>query len=361
MVMKTRLLWSLLVLVLGGGVLLAAGRERRVTPPHPRGDAIGDFATHIRIGPPRHYQNLTLFPVLVSEVSVPDVDLTLDKAMALDLLDISELDSADVNRVHVRNRAKRPVFIMAGEMLRGAKQDRIAGDDIVIAAGDEVTIPVFCVEHGRWTGKSESFKSGGIVAAPPVRLSARRGQSAVWDQVAQEQDRLRAPSTTGTLSSIHESAKVQGDVKPYTRALSDLPDTSPTACGVVATAGGVIIAADLFSSRALFEQLYPKLLESYVTDALDRRPREREYNPVQLQRWLNGLRQVPRTPKDTPGEGVIYELRGGDILGSALVWQAGVVHMELFKAVFLTQTQPEFNGLKFRRERLEQRTPTPER
>jgi len=179
---------------------------------------------------------------------------------------------------------------------------------------------------------------------------ARADQGLVWSEVAREQERLQAPSVTGAYGSVPASPAVQERIKPYTRRFLDLPDEFPKARGVVATVRGEVIAADLFSSAALFRQLWPKLLESYVIDALDRPLRGRDTEARSIERWLNGLRQADRSRKDTPGQGTLYELRGAGILGSALVYQKGVVHMELFQGVFAATR--DFNRLQFRRGRL---------
>ena len=375
--MKTKLLLTLpLIAMMAAGAFAAAPKgsrgPARPQPPERKYrsgayviDAISDFAVRLRVGQAQRHEGLTLYPVFASPLKAPDVDLTLDKAMDLGLVEIVELTSAEVNRVRLHNRAKRPVFIMAGEMLKGAKQDRIVGDDLIVPAGEEVTIPVYCVEHGRWVAKSEAFKSARTLAAPALRQSAKAGQSAVWSRVAAEQDRLRAPSATGALSSVHESAEVQRKMTPYTRAFSDLPDDYPKACGVVAVIGGEIMAADLFSSPAVFRQLWRKLLDSYAIDALERpaapvrRHARRHFgeggepDPADIKDWLEGMRQADRDPKDTAGAGSLYELRGRRVFGSALVWRDGVMHIGLFPARPERITGSDFNSLDFRRERLE--------
>ena len=362
--MKTKLLAVTALLGLMAALLFPAvgrsGAPTRVLPPPGARDSISAYASRLRVGPAQRSGDLVVFPVFASGVTIPDVDLTLDKAMSLGVLEISELASAEVNRVRVHNRAKQPVYIMAGEMLRGAKQDRIVGDDLILPPGEGLPVPVFCVEHGRWVSKTESFKSGRAMAGAGIRQRAPAGQAAVWQEVAGEQARLSAPSATGALSSIHDSAEVQRKIKPYARDLSDLPDDFPKACGVVAAVRGDIIAADLFSSPALFRQLWPKLLDSYVIDALDRPERGRVPDESFVQRWLDGLRRAERVSKDTPGSGSLYELRGAGLLGSALVWDQGVVHIAAFRA--LSIPEPQFDSLRFRRERLEQQAePQPAR
>jgi hypothetical protein len=350
--MRTSLLLLLVALLLSA-VPAASQKERRVLPPRAQ-DAISDFASHLQVGMPRRYQNLTLYPIFAEDVEVADIDLTLDAAMAKGWIEVRELKSTEVNRVRVSNTGKRPVFIMGGEMLGGAKQDRIVGDDLIIPARSEIVIPVFCVEHGRWAMATDRFVTTGFIAPSEVRKARARGdQAAVWTEVAGAQERLAAPSTTGTLQSVTRSHAVQEKAKPYTRALEDLPVDMPKAQGVVAAVGDEIIAADLFSSTALFRKLWPKLLDSYVVDAVDRSDKGRAPDAVAVKRWLSGIPRAARTENDTPGEGRLFELRGGGVIGSALVSGRAVVHMELFKGLSTPET--DYNPLHFRRDRLESR------
>ena len=330
------------------------------------GDAISDFSRHTRVDSGRSHRNLTLFPVVAPGVRRPNVDLPLDKAVAMGLIGISELEESEVNRLRVKNKAKSPVFVMAGEMLRGGKQDRIVGSDLVLPPGADLIIPVFCVEHGRWSGAGGGFSAGHSLAGSDIRGAAGGGgragggQSAVWSKVAEQQQRLRAPSPTGALKSVHDSAEVRDRMKPYLHALTDLAEDNPKACGIVAVIDDEILTADLFSSPALFQQIWPQLLESYIIDALDREEGEDHHvrekdshhslNATFVQRWLNKVGSATRKPKDTPGSGMLYELRGSELVGSTLVLDKGVVHMELFPEYPVKPI--EYNSLEFRRDRL---------
>ena len=119
-----------------------------------------------------------------------------------------------------------------------------------------------------------------------------------------------------------------------------------------------ILAADLFSSPALFRQSWPELLEAYAIDAaeraedpetLDTHPRAREARDVRG--WLDGLSEAWREVKQTPGEGDLYGIRSHSLTGAALLWDRGVVHVGLFPAEMQAET-PDYNPLEFRRDRL---------
>ncbi len=331
-----------------------------------------DYSRRIKVDPAGRHEGLLLFAVSVPGVKVPNLGLTLDQAMKQGLVEISELREADVNRLRVRNRSKEPVFVMAGEMLRGGKQDRIAGDDLILPPKSDLTIPVFCVEHGRWAGRESGFSAGHSLAGAKVRGAAARsgarggGQGAVWEGVAEQQRALGAPSATGALRSVHDSEAVRDHMKPYLSAFSDLPSKHPKAVGVVAVAGDEILAADLFSAHKLFVSMWPDLLEAYVVDALERdgggvrEPRRMHdagfTNPALggkgVLRWLGGLHSARMSPKDTPGDGELYDLSARNISGTALLYDCSVVHLALFPGE-IAVAEPAFNTLQFRRDRLQ--------
>jgi hypothetical protein len=355
MTMKRALLLATgMLLVLGLGFGLPSGAEEERCLPLPQSDAIAAYCEKLQIGPPARHANLTLYPVFAEDVRIPPVDLTLDEAMDRKLVEIRELNPAEVNRVLLMSNAKEPIFIMGGEMLVGAKQDRIAGDDMIVPPGGDLAIPVFCVEHGRWVAKSGEFGSAAFLATSNVRKArASTDQGAVWGEVAAEQERLDAPSATGAFRSIQDSKEVQDQLAPYRRELSGFAKDLGKARGVVACVGDEIIAADLFGSRALFLQFWPRLLDSYAIDAVGRNAQGAPPDAVSIKKWLGAARAARQTAKDTPGWGNLYGLRGSSVFGAALVHDGGVVHMELFPKAEDPKPVP-FNRLDFRRDRLQE-------
>src|ERR1700693_3530032 len=75
---------------------------------------------------------------------------------------VTRHDGAQVNRLVLVNNSKRPLLLLAGEIVTGGKQDRVIGKDrIVPAESDPVDLSVFCVEPGRWVATSEHFGTSG--------------------------------------------------------------------------------------------------------------------------------------------------------------------------------------------------------
>ncbi len=62
-----------------------------------------------------------------------------------------ESSGPDVNQVLVVNRSTKPLYLTPGDVMIGGQQDRVIGQEFVVEAdGKPATVPVFCVEHGRW-------------------------------------------------------------------------------------------------------------------------------------------------------------------------------------------------------------------
>src|SRR5881227_3425648 len=92
---------------------------------------------------------------------------------------------ASVNQLVLINRSKRPLLLLAGELVSGGKQDRVIGKDRIVPAGaPPLPLEVFCVEHGRWTGSSQ-FAAAKTIVHPSVRESAAvdQAQTKVWDSL----------------------------------------------------------------------------------------------------------------------------------------------------------------------------------
>ena len=141
-----------------------------------------------------HYQDLTIFPVISSQNPDTSDFETLDRALSSGDAVISEqggymrrtrggepvpvyTGGSQVNQLVLMNRGKRPLLLLAGEVVSGGKQDRIIGKDRIVPIGSApLPLDVFCVEHGRWTGDSMQF-SAAENDGPSDRARTSRGRT----------------------------------------------------------------------------------------------------------------------------------------------------------------------------------------
>lgn len=305
---------------------------------------------------PIRHGSLTVFPVAASKTYPTGEFLTLDEGLRSGEVVVTEAgnvqglirrpgvpsirhDGAQVNRLVLVNNSKRPLLLLAGEIVTGGKQDRVIGKDrIVPAESDPIDLSVFCVEPGRWVQTSEQFGASGamygstaavpvggapvtLMAQPSVRAKAMgdKDQGEVWAEVRKQQEAVRvqveasAPVAATEVTQTSSYAKVMenGDVrkqvdavaKPielnYESVIHQLRDRK--AVGVVVAVNGRIIWADIFASTDLLEKYWPKLVRSYASEAVIIRAKDVDVSVSRAQDFLADMEGRRETIENEPG------------------------------------------------------------
>jgi hypothetical protein len=228
---------------------------------------------------PIQVDSVTLTPIVATgAAAAPEPLLVLDEAMAAKQVQIREVSDGTVNSLTFINKSQQPVFVLAGEVIIGGKQDRIIGRNTVIPARTTQEVPVYCVEHGRWNGESKNFTTARALAHGRLRGQASYAeQGAVWREVAAKNV---ARKTTNSSDTYRRVAQQQSDgtlatmEKQVDAALAKLPAADrDRMVGYAVSLNGEVATVDLFGSPALFKKLETKLVRSYLTEAIDVRAR----------------------------------------------------------------------------------------
>jgi len=225
------------------------------------------------------YKNLRIYPVKANDVfrsAFKDIGKysNLKNAVEQSKLVVSEVsDGGRVNTLYAENVSNDTVFIMAGEIVKGGKQDRVLSQNMIIPPREKVNLSAFCVEHGRWNNRSAGigkFNKVGSVASVEVRSAAvkEKNQSKVWDKVAKVTDRNNAKSKTGTYNNLENANEFQKKMKAYESRLNGAFASDENVIGVVAVTGSKVISCDLFATYHLFINSYESLLHSYITESI---------------------------------------------------------------------------------------------
>ena len=225
---------------------------------------------------PIQIDSLTLTPIVATGAGGKEVDvLVLDQGMAAKLVKIKEkIDSEDVNNLTLINSSDKPLFVLAGEVIIGGKQDRIIGKNTIIPAKTTQSVPVFCVEHGRWDNSSKEFTTAKALAHGRLRGQASfAAQQDVWNEVNAKN---AARGTSNGTDTYRRVAKQQqdGSMKQWMTkvdgALAKIPPADRARMiGYAVALNGKVATVDVFQSPGLFKKLEGKLVQSYVTDAVD--------------------------------------------------------------------------------------------
>lgn len=293
----------------------------------PKGEGKG--SNEWRLAEPVRYENLSVFPVVSTQSADTANFATLDEGLSSGQVvvteggtemirrsrdghpvGIPEQRGASVNQLVLINRGSKPLLLLAGELVSGGKQDRIISKDrIVPPGGAPLPLDVFCVEAGRWSSGAQ-FSAAKLMVHPSVREQAAivKQQGKVWDAVRNGSSggtmAAAGPAATGggvgqtsqsveitrgalnqvitteaptqSYEKIYKSSKVGVPVdefaeevqRRFERATEKLKGESVV--GVVVAYGGEAAWSDIFASPSLFERYWPKLLRSYVVEALTR-------------------------------------------------------------------------------------------
>jgi plasmid maintenance system antidote protein VapI len=224
---------------------------------------------------PIQVESLTLTPIVTTKQKIEDETLiVLDEAMGKKLVRIHEVDDEDVNNLKLTNKSDQPLFLLAGEVIIGGKQDRIIGRNTIIPPKKTLTVPVFCVEHGRWDNSGKEFTTAKALAHGRLRGSANFDtQTDVWKEVAAKNELRKTKSSTDTYRKV-ATQQSDGTLKTWEKqvdtALGKLTDADKAKLvGFAVSVNGKVATVDVFENPTLFKKLQGKLVRSYITEAID--------------------------------------------------------------------------------------------
>jgi len=261
------------------GLLMAGcGTEERDGLQNTSGDGptivLPDYG-ELRLSEAGTCKNLTVF-LLVSGGASPRTSsdyLTLEEGLRRKVATVSEKESADVSTLQVVNRSEKPIFIQAGDIVKGGQQDRTIQVSLVIPPkSGPIDIPSLCVEPHRWTGGEKFDAAETKAASKEMKIAIQKGdQGKVWESVAEFKEKARdvtgGESQTSSVNEELEHARLTALVKEYLDTLGSLPDTHPEAVGAAFVVNGELSAIELYGDPALFRMSFPRLLEASAREA----------------------------------------------------------------------------------------------
>jgi hypothetical protein len=306
----------------------------------------------IRLGLVQRFDNMSVFPLLSTDGEGPEY-ITLDEALGKGTFKVTEVsESGTVPLLRASNEGETSVLLVDGEELAGAKQNRILNTAILVRAGQEVTIPVSCTEHGRWSYTSKRFFASGNVMTHDLRSSNmyyvhsnlmrlhkyESNQAAVWSDIATMAADAKVRSATGAMKDIH--AALSDDVAQSAQHF-ELIDSQK---GILAFIDDEPSGMDFISREAAFRLLFPKFIRSLALEAFLRKermrhrtktePEERAYRtPEEHDAAAFVERAIASREEKYPsvGLGWSYRFTGANTIGSALAVDDAVVHTAFFQ------------------------------
>jgi hypothetical protein len=234
----------------------------------------------IRIGAGQYHFNLTFFPLFSGSQNGSNF-ISLDQAIKKKYVEVGEVsEEGDISKVKLKNDSDKFIFLPQGEMITGAKQDRVIIISTIVFPGMTEILNVSCVEQGRWEFESQEFKASDY-SHPKLRKTIIESsvdiQQNVWSEVNACLADFEGESESSSLPKGMKGVKkqIKGEEKKI-----NLPKT---ACGVAVLSGDELLGMDLFDSSKTFSLYKQKLLQSYLIEGLKRKSEKSD------QRYAQGL------------------------------------------------------------------------
>jgi hypothetical protein len=301
---------------------------------------IDDLIAIVTVGSPVRHQALSVYPLTYTGTCAAPGYLVLDEALATGRFRITEVsESGSVPRLLATNDNNAAVFLLDGEELVGAKQNRVLNLSIMLAPKSRTEIPVSCVEAGRWRTESHAFQTAQRVQFARGRAqkmdqvsrslflsgAALSDQAAVWDAISTKSARMRVESPTGAMAALFESCC--DDLGDYLDAIP----TSDGQVGAVYAISDSLVGIEVFDSDTTFRKLAGKLLASYALDAMELKRFGEPPHAGAVRAFVEAVCVAARHPVATVGIGASIRLSADDLVGAALEVTGGCVHLAAFR------------------------------
>ena len=314
-------------------------------------DTLGD----IRLDEPLAYRKLTVFP-LTRPVDGPPEYLTLDQAMANSSIKISEVsESGNVPDIRFENTGSKPTLLVDGEEISGGKQNRILNISILAPARETITIPVTCVEAGRWgrhgsalrrerdrilrSRHQAEFEEADHIAFMRMRRakhvavtqnlkaagSRYASQAEVWSEIEDLDGDLGTRSPTRAMRDSYENHRQS--LEKYVQALPSVKNQ----VGVVVALNNQLVGLDLFDHPHTLSRILPKLVRSHAMEALREPESVAEVASTDVARdFIGQIVNAATTRYPAIGEGEDLRLESDQIAGGGLEARDRLIHLCAF-------------------------------
>jgi len=290
----------------------------------------------LAIGRPLGCANLTQFPLFGpqnQERGYVPLEEALDRGEA----EITEVTGTGrVPLVCFASHCASPIFLLDGQELIGAMQDRVLNISLLAPPGRRLLIPVTCVEAARWEPGSVTFDpaprvhfaTGRAERAAQVTESLIGGGSAdsdqveAWSTIDEAARRLDAESPTRAHSALF--ARHARTIEQAVRVFTPIPYQT----GALFAVGSSFLGLDLFDSAQTFADTLPKIVRSAAIDAIGVCGTPPAVDSALL--FIDKIARASRLRFAALGIGVDVRLSGDDIAGGALTAWGRLIHLSAF-------------------------------
>ena len=263
-------------------------------------------------------------------------------------LSIQELnESGVVSTLTATNKGDMPVFIIGGQGLKGAKQDRIVNVSIIIDIKMSVSVPVSCVEARRWNYSGDKAFRKTNLASPSIRYclsetvnknvkaskAYNSNQGKIWETVDKVAEDANVKSETACLNDVYDS---------YDKRLKDFSEKvryPDKACGIAVFKGPKLVSVDFFQHPELMKANWDDIVRSVALGTVDAFRKQTKTPPVfdegkstsGIKKFLDGIAEAAAAPEKSPGRGRYIRSQSDKHEAGILIDDDELVHLSAYK------------------------------
>ena len=211
-------------------------------------------------------------------------------SIALEKKEVTMIETSDVNELSVNNAGENYVFIHAGDIVKGGKQDRTLAHDVIVPPNAKnMGLASFCVEASRWAPRgNESVgdfsKNSTILSSRKLKVASKgnANQSQVWEEVGLQQKKLSENisyvadkdvdvtenESATSLQLTLENKDLDSIRSSYKEQFAAMLKDNPEATGFAYAINGEVYGVELYNNKKLFNDLWEKLLDASIVESV---------------------------------------------------------------------------------------------
>jgi len=263
-------------------------------------------------------------------------------AMGKNYIEVKEISqSGSVNNLVVENKSDKYVFFSDGDILSGAKQNRVLNASVFLSPNSQKQIPVSCVESGRWHSESPKFNATDYTSPSNLRainaehvnknLENAQGhysdQNEVWNMVKLYCKNSSIDSVTQNLSDVFEIKK--RNIEEFNEPLQ----ASEKANGLSVFVKKQLLSIEIFNRTDIYKEYFSKILKGVSAEAYYLMDNDEKLEEVEATYQTNVFFDEfgNRKFKQFCGVGVGSEKRytANDFSGFTLEYEGHLIHLAM--------------------------------
>lgn len=262
---------------------------------------------------------------------------TAAKEKMIELLELKE--GASVNDILVVNHSDKYVFMMDGDIIEGAKQNRVINTSILLAPKVKTKIHVSCVEQGRWYHVSDLFMPSDYVAPANMRQvknedvfsslkrqsKAYAHQGRVWDKVSENLHVQDIKSETSNLSDAMNSKQEEFTI------FADNFKADDHVNGLAFFNDNKFVGLDLFNSSKVYKEYFPKILKGAAMQFSYLKEPTKKVDEAELKyRFLETMDKIETLERNSfngVGVGTEERFESDKLNGFQLMFENKIIHL----------------------------------